>query len=263
MRRRVPRYSASDSSHEADMGKASHARVLLRLILLIVMVMPAVVSGQLPEKFQNLKVLPADISRDSLVQLMRSFSFATGLRCEDCHVLGENNSFEGARFHLDDKPNKLKARLMLEMVNKINQDLRARLPGRDSLTLAVECKSCHRGNAKPFLLRTELHRIVNTEGIPAAVARYRLLRERGTLIGAYDFREWEMNELARQLATEGKAAAAIAMLQLNEEFYNTSASIPAMLGGLFERENKKEDAIAAYRRALERNPNDRASRARL
>ena len=78
-----------------------------------------------------------------------------------------------------------------------------------------------------------------------------MLRERGTLIGAYDFREWEMNELARQLAAEGKTAAAIAMLQLNEEFYGTSASIPSMLGGLYERENRKDDAIAAYRRALE------------
>ncbi|MGH7468222.1 MAG: c-type cytochrome [Longimicrobiales bacterium] len=231
--------------------------------LVILLVAPTATSGQIPEKFQNLKVLPANISRDSLVQLMRSFSFATGLRCEDCHVLGENNAFEGARFHLDDKPNKRKARFMLEMVNKINQDLRAGLPERDSLTLAVECKSCHRGNVKPFLLRTELHRIVNTEGIPAAVARYRLLRERATLIGAYDFREWEMNELARQLTAEGKLAAAIAMLVLNEEFYANSPSIPALLGTLYERENRKDDAIAAYRRALERNPNDRASRARL
>jgi hypothetical protein len=234
-----------------------------RLLGLVILLAPGAAAGQIPEKFENLKVLPADIKRDSLVQLMRSFSFATGLRCEDCHVLGENNAFEGARFQLDDKPNKRKARFMLDMVNKLNQELQAGLPNRDSLTLAVECKTCHRGNAKPFLLRTELHRIVITEGIPAAIARYRLLRERGTLMGAYDFREWEMNELARQLAAEGKTAAAIAMLVLNEEFYATSPSIPALLGTLYERESRKDDAIAAYRRALERNPNDRASRARL
>jgi tetratricopeptide (TPR) repeat protein len=194
---------------------------------------------------------------------MRGFSFATGLRCEDCHVLGENNSFQGAKFHLDEKLNKRKARYMLEMVNRLNSEMLSGLPERSSPGLAVECKTCHRGLARPHLLRTELRQIVDEKGVAAAVARYRELRERSALMGAYDFREWEMNELAAGLIKDGKPEAAIPLLQLNEEFHAESAAIPALLGQLYERAGNKEEAIASYTRALTRNPQDNASRARL
>ena len=79
-------------------------------------------AAQIPTEFRNLKVLPEDISRDSLVQLMRSFTFATGRLCEGCSVMGENGSFEGARFDLDDKLPKRQARYMLKMVNVNRRD---------------------------------------------------------------------------------------------------------------------------------------------
>jgi tetratricopeptide (TPR) repeat protein len=220
-------------------------------------------AAQIPAQFKNLQVLPKDISRDSLINLMRSFSFATGLRCEDCHVLGENNSLEGAQFDLDDKVNKRKARFMLEMVHRINQEILPGLPERDTPNLAVECKTCHRGLSKPFLLRTELERVLDESGLDAAIARYRVLRERATLRGAYDFGEWEMNELAREVEAEGKTEAAIAFLVLNAEFYPRSASIPGTLGPLYEKAGQRDNAIAAYRRALELNPRNEAARERL
>lgn len=234
--------------------------VLASAILLLA---PATARAQIPGRFENLQVLPKDISRDSLVLLMRSFTFATGLRCEGCHVMGENGSFRGARFDLDDKSNKLKARYMLEMVQRINQELLPGLPDRDQPPLAVECKTCHRGLAKPFLLRTELHRVLDREGIDAALQRYRDLREREATSGAYDFGEWEMNELAREVEKEGKTEAAVAFLELNGEFHPDSPDIPRTLGPLYEELGRREDAIAAYRRALEMNPQDRASQARL
>jgi hypothetical protein len=46
----------------------------------------APLSAQVPERFENLKVLPRDISRDSLTQIMRNFSFSLGVRCQYCHV---------------------------------------------------------------------------------------------------------------------------------------------------------------------------------
>ena len=54
--------------------------------------LPAPVSSlaaQAPEKFENLQVLPKDIARDSLLQIMRGFAFALGVRCEHCHVQHE------------------------------------------------------------------------------------------------------------------------------------------------------------------------------
>src|SRR5919202_4175897 len=41
---------------------------------------------QIPEKFENLKVLPKDIPRDTLVQVMRTFAMSLGVRCTYCHA---------------------------------------------------------------------------------------------------------------------------------------------------------------------------------
>ena len=223
---------------------------------------PAPARGQIPAEFRNLQVLPETTSRDSLVLLMRSFSFATGLQCGDCHVMGEGGSFAGARFHLDDKPEKEQARAMLRMVERLNEEMLPELPGRDDPPLRAECKMCHRGLRKPFLLRTELHRVIEQEGAEAADARYRALRDQMDE-GAYDFGEWEMNELARELEAQGRDADAAAMLELNEEFHPTSASIPGLLGPLYERLGRTEEAMAAYARAVGRAPRNQAALARL
>lgn len=220
-------------------------------------------AAQIPQEFQNLDVLPEDIAPDSLTMLMRSFTFATGLRCEGCHVMGENGSFQGARFHLDDKLTKRQARYMLRMVNRLNDEILPGLPERDQPALRVECKTCHRGIRKPYLLRTELRAVIESAGVDSAVARYRWLREVGMDEGIYDFGVWEMNELARQLEADGMVAEAAAMLELNEEFHPRNASIPRTLGPLYEELGRTEDAVAAYRRTLGLNPGHRRSVERL
>ena len=220
-------------------------------------------AAQIPTEFRNLQVLPEDISRDSLILLMRSFSFATGLRCEGCHVLGENGSFRGARFHLDDKLTKRRARYMLRMVNRLNDEVLPGLPERDRPALRVECKTCHRGQRRPHLLRTELRAVIDTAGVDAAVTRYRELREHAMDQGAYDFGVWEMNELARKLEADGMVAEAATILELNEEFHPRDASIPRTLGPLYETLGRADEAVAAYRRALGLNPADARSLERL
>ncbi len=220
-------------------------------------------AAQIPTEFRNLEVLPEDVPRDSLIQLMRSFSFATGLRCGGCHVMGEGGSFQGARFHLDDKLTKRRARYMLRMVNRLNDEVLPGLPERDSAGLRVECKTCHRGIRKPHLLRTELRAVIDTSGVEAAVARYRELREHAMDEGIYDFGVWEMNELARQLEEDGLVAEAAAMLELNEEFHPRAASIPRTLGPLYEALGRTDDAVAAYRRTLGLRPGHERSLERL
>lgn len=220
-------------------------------------------AAQIPTEFQNLEVLPEDISADSLVQLMRTFTFATGLRCEGCHVMGENGSFQGAQFHLDDKLAKRQARYMLQMVNRLNDEILPGLPERDTPALRVECKMCHRGIRKPYLLRTELRAVIETDGVEAAVARYRELHEHEMDEGIYDFGVWEMNELARELGADGMVAEAVVMLELNEEFHPRDSSIPRTVGPLYETLGRTEDAVAAYRRALGLNARDQRSLERL
>lgn len=105
--------------------------------------------------------------------------------------------------------------------------------------------------------------MLQREGIEAAVARYRELRRTSATAGAYDFGEWELNELAREMAWAGDLPSAVAFLELNFEHHPQSPSIPGMLGPLFERLGRTDDAMAAYRQALEIDPENTAARDRL
>jgi Flp pilus assembly protein TadD len=105
--------------------------------------------------------------------------------------------------------------------------------------------------------------VLDTQGVDSAVGRYRTLRETSAMDGTYDFGEWEMNELARELEVAGRDAEAAAMLELNQEFHPESPNIPRTLGPIYERLGRRDAAIAAYRRALELNPNDAVSAQRL
>src|SRR4051794_6586365 len=75
--------------------------------------------AQVPDNFTNLQVLPKDISKEDLTQVMRNFSFATGLNCENCHVQGADKKMN---FAADDKEQKKTARVMWKMVMSINGD---------------------------------------------------------------------------------------------------------------------------------------------
>ena len=82
----------------------------------------------------NLKVLTAE----NVEITMQNITFALGLRCIDCHDVTD--------LSLDTKPQKLKARSMLEMVRDIN----ARWgDGKTHVT----CWTCHRGSTQPEIVR--------------------------------------------------------------------------------------------------------------
>lgn len=225
--------------------------------------LPVPVAAQIPDTFQNLKFFPADIPRDSLIGVMRGFSFALGVRCQYCHVGGDGVSFEGVEFHLDDDPDKRKARAMLEMVRRLNDEVLANLPDRDDPPVRVECKTCHRGLARPTLLKQELRMVLDRAGTDSAAARYRELRDRGALTGRFDFGEWETNTLAEDLAREGRHRDAIAIYRLNEEFYPASVSIKGGLAQLYEAVGDTTDATAYYEKVLVLAPDNATARRRL
>jgi hypothetical protein len=82
----------------------------------------------------NLKVLTAE----NVEITMQNITFALGLRCVDCHDVTD--------LSLDTKPQKAKARMMLEMVRDINTKF------GDGKT-HVTCWTCHRGSTQPELAR--------------------------------------------------------------------------------------------------------------
>jgi hypothetical protein len=223
---------------------------------------PSPVSAQIPQEFTNLQHFPQDIERDSLIQVMRGFSFALGVRCQYCHTGGDGISFEGVEFASDDDPDKRKARWMLGLVDRLNAGL-AELPDRDDPITPVECKTCHHGQNKPRSLQMVLAEAIDSEGVQAAVERYAELRENYLGLGVFNFGQWEMNELARSLTAQGSHEAAVAMLLINEEHYPESASIQFSLGQGFEALGDTEAAVARYERTLELAPRHREARERL
>lgn len=219
--------------------------------------------AQPPWTPQNLQYFPKTITREQIVQRMREFSFALNVRCQYCHAGGDGVSLEGVNFGSDEKPAKLKARAMLKMVDQINGPLLSSLPTRVEPRVAVDCVTCHRGLPLPKTLQTTLFEIVNKDGAAAATTRYRELRRDQSLLGRYNFSEWEVNELARRLRDAGNLEAAIAILEMNGEFHPKSADIEFYLGELHLARGEKDKALIRYRAALEKAPNYTPAKVRI
>lgn len=218
-------------------------------MILLALVVAAVSVTQIPDSFTNLKVLPRDISRDSLIQVMRGFSLSLNVRCQYCHVGGDGQSFAGVQFAKDDDPDKRKARFMLRMVDSLNRHVLPNLPDLGSREpLRITCKTCHRGAARPELLTQLLERVRDSAGVDSAVSLYRRLRTEAALGGRYDFTEWEMNLWAERLARSGNEADAIEIYTLNLEVFPQSASILIALGQLHETRDRAK-ALDFYKRA--------------
>jgi tetratricopeptide (TPR) repeat protein len=228
------------------------ARVLT-IAVALGLVLASPTHGQMPEKFENLQHFPKDIAQQALIQRMREFSFALNVRCQYCHAGGDGVSFDGVDFKSDEKIAKQKARYMLRMVDKLNSEMLAAVPGRTDPPAKMDCVHCHRGSPIPRTLGSELMVAIEKGGPQAAVARYRELRE-NMASGRFDFTEWSMNELARALAERGNTEAALAMLELNGEYYPKSPAIDYHMGELHRRRGEIEKAIARYRLSLQKDP---------
>jgi tetratricopeptide (TPR) repeat protein len=201
-------------------------------------------------KARNLQHLPQDIPRDQLVQRMREFSFALGVRCEYCHDAPEGNPNVMPNFASDEKVPKQKARAMLRMVDQLNSSILQALPSRAEPRVEVTCATCHRGLPLPKTLQTTLFEIVKKDGAAAAVARYRDLRRDQALSGRYNFGEWEINELGRRLVQDGAPEAALTILEMNAEFYPKSGDLQFQIGELLLAKGMKDEALERYRGAL-------------
>jgi photosynthetic reaction center cytochrome c subunit len=84
------------------------------------------------QRFKNIQVFK-NLPATQLDPTMAFISGSLGVRCSYCHV----NQFEK-----DDKPTKVAARRMIQMVLNINK-------GNFNGENAVSCYTCHRGNPIP------------------------------------------------------------------------------------------------------------------
>lgn len=223
----------------------------------------AAAGAQIPDKFTNLKVLPKDISKPVLVETMRGFCTALGVRCWHCHVGEEGKPFDQWNFPSDAKPAKNTARLMIQMTGEINSKWVAQAKSDRPRHLEVTCATCHHGKVLPRSIQDVLGETLTRRGAAAAASQYRELRDRFHGGDAYDFGEQPLNSLAQKLADGNRIADAIAVLELNAEFNSKSPAVQGLLAAAYEQAGHKDKAIVAYKKVLELAPNDERARRKV
>jgi hypothetical protein len=203
-----------------------------------------------PDSFKNLKVLPKNIAQRALIDTMRGFAIALGVRCVYCHVGKEGQPLDSVNFRSDDKRTKRAARAMMHMVMHINEEHLADVPDRPMPHVVVKCETCHRGVARPRPLDDDLALMLADSGLDATVRRYRALRDQYYGSGSYDFRELTLNLLAGSEARAGRPDNALGLLKLNAEFNPNSGQIPFQLGEIHLQKGDTATALADYKAAL-------------
>ena len=113
------------------------------LILPVVFFLQSDVSAEVPDTFQNLQLLPADITKAELKGIMNGFTEQLGVKCTFCHTLDE--------YHLDDNKHKVIARDMIRLVENLRENVGTYFP-KDTEPGKIACWTCHRGEAEiePF-----------------------------------------------------------------------------------------------------------------
>ena len=102
------------------------------------------------DRAENLKILPKNISEDSLHAIMRTYAKSLGVKCGHCHVskMVEGNPRPQFNFASDDKPEKNTARKMMVMVDSINTNFISKM-GDDFER--ITCVTCHHGSLTPMV----------------------------------------------------------------------------------------------------------------
>jgi hypothetical protein len=100
-----------------------------------------------PPPPQNLQILPKDIAREQLQNIMRGIAQGLGVQCSYCHIAegrGGRNDFA-----TDEKQPKKTARVMMQLTQHINETLSSGIGKPAADVTRVGCFTCHRGKAIP------------------------------------------------------------------------------------------------------------------
>jgi len=212
-------------------------------------------------KYENLTVLPKDISKQELSSIMKKFSADLGVRCNFCHEGEANAPLSTYDFASDKNHHKEISREMIHLVNTINKKITEVI--HDEGALEVTCRTCHRGVVHPRTLQQELARANERKGITSAVERYTKLRERYYGKDSYNFGEGSLISFGKGLLDGGKLDEAAVILELNASHFPKSSATQAQLGEVHARKGDKAKAVTYMEKALSLDPNNRFAKKRL
>ena len=211
------------------------------------------------EKPKNLKVLPKDTSHRQVVEIMRGYSLALGVRCEECHY--QSAPDKELEFDSDKKPEKDTARRMMKMTAAINEQI-GQMKLKDSIQ--VNCVTCHHGLIHPQTLGAIVTQAVHQKGIDGAIAEYRQLRDQYYGSAAYNFAPIALNDVAVELAEGSKEFdSALKILNLNLEFSPKDSNTYVTMARVQIAKGDKTGATASLNKALEIDPNNRFAKRML
>lgn len=213
-----------------------------------------------PTKLTNLKFFPRNTPVRALIDTMRSFTRALGVRCSYCHVARDTADLASYNFASDDKATKRKARVMLGMAADINHKYLTKLPERVTPAASVTCVTCHRGVSVPRPIEQIVEAAYAAGGADSAEAAYRALRQRYFGRSAYDFGETPLADVAGELRSQGKMADAVRLYVLNTTFLPTSAFAHRQAAAGYLAAGDTAQAISYFEKALTIDPNDRQAR---
>ncbi|MDN6310012.1 MAG: c-type cytochrome [Flavobacteriaceae bacterium] len=114
-------------------------------------------------RWENLEVLPQDISKDSLEHLMKNYATSLGVKCNYCHTPSQDDPTE-LDFPSDDKIEKEIARGMIKMTNEINATyFQPYFPDPKPKQVHVaNCVMCHRGATNPEKYLSQMGQMYKT-----------------------------------------------------------------------------------------------------
>jgi len=233
-------------------------KTLATVALLLFIALPATAQES---KYKNLQVLPPEIPKSELGELMLGNLRGLGLRrlagegCLFCHVGDLETPRSQWDYASDEKPMKQKARIMMAMVRDINSEYLGKLKTRVDPSLQVTCATCHAGRTDPRPLPSVLWAAYEEGGVAAAAQRYHELRDRYFGADAYDFRVHVLPGIAVRMADQGAIDDAIALAAENVDVHPGSASAnQAWVALLLERTIDNEDVEAAMAVLAELEP---------
>jgi len=239
----------------------------MRTILLALagLALPALAGAQNrfpPDSLRNVQVLPRTMTPRQVITTMRMMTSALGVRCTYCHVGEESQPLEAYDFASDDKRTKRTARLMLQMVQDINQRTLPQIPERPTPQREVSCMTCHRGIARPVPLGDLIAEAFTAGGLDSARRTYAALRQRYFGRATYDFSEPSLVGTSLELRAANRLDEAVAVLQVNEEQFQ-SANTASNMGETLMMKRDTAGAIRAWRTALQRDSTNFTARSRL
>jgi hypothetical protein len=123
--------------------------VIIMLVAIISISASFTLKDSSPPHYENLKVLPKNISSKELQGIMvDDFQDGLGVTCNFCHATAKNG--HGLDFVSDAKPEKEISRAMMRMTIGINKRyFKLKHPQIGNSNLTVTCNTCHRGEAFP------------------------------------------------------------------------------------------------------------------